>query len=380
MQFKVTFEATGFTNSKGLVGQTCTEHEAKGFTEVSLAEETFPKNVLAVLGGRIAEDDEQGAKDIHVFVCVDLLVEANSGEAAERLAPPEDLLTKISDLMSSGFDLDLEAHSWEVTEVEDIRGVQSKVYETGSDDTFWNSQVIREGERFSVHVYDADGDRRAEREASFSDQALAISFADSSVSRPFQRAAARVEALPRLQQQAGAAYTLHQIATKALHQTAGDPMHVDWAQVHQDVWAKAVGQDKQPATAILEAIKRHSPGAVTAEQIAAVDALAESRKVQKVNISGENVTRLMSMIFFKIEASEIEEVVSRLTSVHSEAAAASEGFEYQMRGVGCITDETLVNAEFVGKSVGEVQAMLQVALDQDNGADGKMPDYESPSP
>jgi hypothetical protein len=118
MQYKVTFEATGFTNSEQLAEKEFTEHEAKGFTEVSLAEGTFPKNVLAVLGGRISEDDSQGKSDIHVFVCVDLLIEAESVDKADRMTPPEDLLTKISDLMSSGFDLDLEAHSWEVTEVD----------------------------------------------------------------------------------------------------------------------------------------------------------------------------------------------------------------------------------------------------------------------
>lgn len=118
MQFKVTFEASGFTNSKDLSGQVFTEQEAKGFTDASLAEGEFSRNVLAVLGGRIAEDDDQGADDIHVFVCVDLLVEAESEYKAERMKPPEDLLTKISDLMSSSFDLDLEAHSWEIVDVE----------------------------------------------------------------------------------------------------------------------------------------------------------------------------------------------------------------------------------------------------------------------
>lgn len=61
------------------------------------------------------------------------------------------------------------------------------VHETGSDDTFWNAKVIREGETFSVQVYDADGDRRPEREDSFADQALAIAFADRSVLRASER-------------------------------------------------------------------------------------------------------------------------------------------------------------------------------------------------
>lgn len=62
------------------------------------------------------------------------------------------------------------------------------VYETGSDDTFWNSKVLRRGGRFDVQVYDADGDRRPEREGSFVDQALAIGFAQGSVSRPAEQA------------------------------------------------------------------------------------------------------------------------------------------------------------------------------------------------
>lgn len=59
----------------------------------------------------------------------------------------------------------------------------NQVYETGSDDTFWNSKVIRVGERFNVQVFDADGDRRPDREDSFADQALAIAFAGKSVQR-----------------------------------------------------------------------------------------------------------------------------------------------------------------------------------------------------
>ena len=92
---------------------------------------------------------------------------------------------------------------------------------------------------------------------------------------------ARVAALPRLQKSAGAAYTLHQVAAKALQGASGDVSGVDWGQVHQDVFAKAVGQDRQPVAQVLEAIKRHSPGAVTSEQIAAVEVMGESRNVAK---------------------------------------------------------------------------------------------------
>ena len=93
---------------------------------------------------------------------------------------------------------------------------------------------------------------------------------------------ARVEALFRLHQQAGAAYTLYLMANKALQGAAGNAMSVDWDQVHQDVFAKAVGQDQQPVASVLEAIKQHSPGAVTPQQLAAVDVMGES-------IDGENV-------------------------------------------------------------------------------------------
>ncbi len=61
------------------------------------------------------------------------------------------------------------------------------VYENGSDDTFWNTKVLRQGERFNVEVYDADGDRRPDRENSYEDQALAIAFADRSILRSSQR-------------------------------------------------------------------------------------------------------------------------------------------------------------------------------------------------
>lgn len=57
------------------------------------------------------------------------------------------------------------------------------VYETGSDDTHWYSKVIRDSERFNVLVYDADGDRRPEREDSFADQVLSVAFAEQAVLR-----------------------------------------------------------------------------------------------------------------------------------------------------------------------------------------------------
>lgn len=127
MQFKVSFEATGFTDDKALVGQSFSEQEALGFTEVSLAQGTLPKGVAAVIGGYVTDDDEQGDSDIHVFVHIDLLVDADSEDQAERMAPPVDLLTKISDLMTGEFSLDLESNSWEVTEVDRMERPRERV-------------------------------------------------------------------------------------------------------------------------------------------------------------------------------------------------------------------------------------------------------------
>lgn len=73
-----------------------------------------------------------------------------------------------------------------------------KVYGTGSDDTFWNSQVIREGERFDVRVWDANGDRRADREGSVADMALAVSLAEIAVSRFSGRVVPVVSAIEAL--------------------------------------------------------------------------------------------------------------------------------------------------------------------------------------
>lgn len=117
MQFKLSFEAAGFTNDRALLECEFSQNEAQGFTEASLAEGTFPAGVLAVIGGHITEDDGQGKSDIRVFVRIDLLVEASSEVDAKNMAPDEDLLTRIADLIAVDYDLDLDAHEWAVTDV-----------------------------------------------------------------------------------------------------------------------------------------------------------------------------------------------------------------------------------------------------------------------
>jgi len=121
----------------------------------------------------------------------------------------------------------------------------------------------------------------------------------------------RVENLPRLQQQAGAAYTLYLVATKALQGASGDANGVDWGTVHKEVFAKAVGQDQQPVAKVLDAIKRHSPGAVTAERIAQVDAMAESRKMTIESLESAYIDA----------ASELLSAQSALGNIHDQTMA-----------------------------------------------------------
>ena len=63
----------------------------------------------------------------------------------------------------------------------------SQVYSIGSDDTGWNAQVHRLKQGFEVRVFDADGERRPDREHAFADKAVSIAFADRSVMSMAQR-------------------------------------------------------------------------------------------------------------------------------------------------------------------------------------------------
>ncbi len=124
MRFEVTFEATGFANDRSVLDNEFSEDEACGFTEVALAEKTLPAGVIAVKSGYISSDDGQGKSDIHVFVGVVLLIEADTESDAERFSPPEDLLNRIADLIGGEegeCKLDLEVHSWEVTETSQVQ-------------------------------------------------------------------------------------------------------------------------------------------------------------------------------------------------------------------------------------------------------------------
>lgn len=124
-QFEVRFETGGFTKNKSILDASFTEIEALSFSETCAKEGTFPLGVLGVAGGYITADDGQGENDIHVFTSVTLLIEAESAQQIEKMKVPEGVLTRVADLMGSdsfgNCVLDLESHSWEVMEVEEMQ-------------------------------------------------------------------------------------------------------------------------------------------------------------------------------------------------------------------------------------------------------------------
>lgn len=72
---------------------------------------------------------------------------------------------------------------------------QRQIHETGDDSTAWYAKVLYQDGRYEVLVYDADGDRRPEREQVFTDQAQAVGHADRAVLRSFEQVAAKAPAV-----------------------------------------------------------------------------------------------------------------------------------------------------------------------------------------
>lgn len=119
-RFAITFEDAGFTDSEQVCEAQFTEQEALGFTAMSRAEETFPPFVLAVVRGYVDKDEGQGKATIKAFAGVVLIVAARDEEHAYKFTPPNDLLTRVSDAMTTidgTCPLALES-SWEVFSVE----------------------------------------------------------------------------------------------------------------------------------------------------------------------------------------------------------------------------------------------------------------------
>jgi len=77
------------------------------------------------------------------------------------------------------------------------------------------------------------------------------------------------------------------------------------------------------------------------------------------------VGKLIRRIFAFIEPDDVDQVINRVMTVHPDGGAAGEPFEYQMRGVGCIGDKTILNPDFADASahtVGSVQELMSGAL------------------
>jgi len=114
--FDVRFEDVAFLADAENNDIELSEQELLGFTETCLKEGTFPEGVVGVVKAYITPDDsvyEDGVDeegDCKVFCSITLRVEAEDADEAAYMDPPEDLLTKIADMIST--DLDLE-RDWE---------------------------------------------------------------------------------------------------------------------------------------------------------------------------------------------------------------------------------------------------------------------------
>jgi len=94
-RFQVTFEDVGFTDDRALKDAALSEDEVKKFNKKAFKARLFKRPVIELLGAHFAEDDDQGKRDIKVFLSVDLLLEASYIEHAENAAPPESVLAEV---------------------------------------------------------------------------------------------------------------------------------------------------------------------------------------------------------------------------------------------------------------------------------------------
>lgn len=96
--------------------------------------------------------------------------------------------------------------------------------------------------------------------------------------------------------------------------------------------------------------------------------MSKKELAQSQIASVTQVGALIGQIFAHCTTKDVDQVINRVMGVHPEAAAADEPFEYQMRGVGCIDSDAIVNPEFSNASphtVGSVRSLLSDALSAD---------------
>ena len=75
-----------------------------------------------------------------------------------------------------------------------------------------------------------------------------------------------------------------------------------------------------------------------------------------------NVEQLMAQIFEKSSKADRDATLCRLKAVHPDAASTCEGFEYQMRGIGALSETAKVSPLFADATVCSVQSLLFKAL------------------
>lgn len=117
--FDVTFDGMGFMEHSDLDNSELSEEFLIAFNETMAAEKSFPPGVVAVVSASASADEGQSdEEEMKFFIPIVLTVEAESEQDAWNLEPPEDLLTKIVDVIPelSGSNLD---GSWEVLNVSD---------------------------------------------------------------------------------------------------------------------------------------------------------------------------------------------------------------------------------------------------------------------
>lgn len=115
--YVVSFEASGHTNDRDVIGSGLSEEDAMKFTRLARTEGGLPQGVKAVVRGFLTDDDSQETTDIHVFFHIDLLVDSVSHSQAEATLPPLQLLNQLAQDMMGKNSIEYEQNTWEVTQV-----------------------------------------------------------------------------------------------------------------------------------------------------------------------------------------------------------------------------------------------------------------------
>jgi hypothetical protein len=114
--FDVQFDATTYTDDRGLVDRELSDEFIARFNRIAKSDGVFPKGVVELVKGYVSEDDEQGDTDIHCFVGVTLRIEAVDEDEAEAFEPPTEVLDEIFTELMGSHDVDY----WEVLQAEEV--------------------------------------------------------------------------------------------------------------------------------------------------------------------------------------------------------------------------------------------------------------------